>query len=104
MTDSGIIAGYLTRPVWNDDDKYLDYLYPPNHKIVAKRQSNGTEYSAITDSAGNYEFEPLPSGSYDLSANTEKELWAEEGTATVHPRGVKPLLSSFIRMVRFLAT
>ena len=87
MTDSGIIAGYATRPVWHDDDKYLDYLYPPNHKIVAKRQSNGTEYSAITDSDGNYEFEPPPSGSYDLRANTEKGLWAEEGTATVHPPG-----------------
>jgi hypothetical protein len=87
MTDLGIIAGYVTRPVWHDDDKYLDYLYPPNHKIVAQRESNGAEYSAVTDSDGDFEFEPLPAGPYHLSANTAKGLWAEEGPATVHSRG-----------------
>jgi hypothetical protein len=87
MTDSGIIAGYVTRPVWHDDGKYLDYTYPPNHKVIAKRDSNGAEYSAVTDSDGTFEFDPLPSGSYHLSANTEKGLWAEDGPAKVHPRG-----------------
>lgn len=87
MTDLGIIAGYVTRPVWHNDEKYTDYLYPPNHKIIATRKSDGAEYFAVTDSDGDFEFEPLPAGSYDLSANTAKGLWAEEGPATVHSRG-----------------
>lgn len=87
MADSGIIAGYVTRPVWHDDEKYMDYTYPPNHKVIAKRDSNGAEYSAVTGNEGEFEFEPLPSGSYHLSANTERGLWAEEGSAKVHSRG-----------------
>jgi hypothetical protein len=87
MTDSGIVQGQVTRPIWHDDEKYLDYTYPPNHKVIAKRDSDGAEYSAVTDDDGQFEFEPLPSGSYHLSANTEKGLWAEDGPAKVHSRG-----------------
>jgi hypothetical protein len=87
MTDSGVIAGYVTRPVWHDDEKYLDYTYPANHKIIATRKSNGAEYSTVTDSEGDFEFEPLPAGLYQLSANTARGVWAEEGPATVHSRG-----------------
>jgi hypothetical protein len=87
MADSGIIQGYVTRPVWHDDEKYLDNTYPPNHKVIAKHDSDGYEYSAVSDDDGHFEFEPLPAGSYHLSANTEKGLWAEEGPAKVHSQG-----------------
>lgn len=87
MTDSGIVAGYVQRGIWHDDDKYLEYVPVPNHKLVAKRVSDGAAYSTFSDNDGDYEFEPLPSGSYHLSANTTQGLWAEEGPTTVHSRG-----------------
>lgn len=87
MTDSGVVVGSIQQPVWHNDEKYMDYVDVPNHKVIAKRESDGAEYSASTDSEGHFEFEPLPTGSYKLSANTAKGLWAEEGPTKVHPRG-----------------
>lgn len=90
MTDSGLISGYLYREVQNvneDGTRWSTSVPVPNHKVIAKRVSDGLEYSALTNSDGNYEFEPLPSGSYDLSTNTAQGLWAEEGPTTVHAQG-----------------
>jgi hypothetical protein len=88
MTDSGLIQGTVGREVQDTEDGVgsTTWVPVPNHKIVAKRKSDGVEYSALSDSDGNYEFEPLPTGSYDLSANTEPGLWAEEGPAKVGPK------------------
>ncbi|HEV3042194.1 MAG TPA: carboxypeptidase-like regulatory domain-containing protein [Candidatus Angelobacter sp.] len=58
----------------------------PNHKIVAKQESNGTEHWAFTDSSGNFEFEPHPAGTYDVTANTTQGLWADDGSTTVGSR------------------
>jgi hypothetical protein len=62
MTDSGILTGHLGRP---------------GHKVVARRLSDGAEFSAVTNESGNYEFELLP-GPYHLTANTKQGLWGPE--------------------------
>jgi len=86
MIHTGLILGDVSRPVRDDDDSETT-TYPRNHKIVARRVADGMEYVASTDSHGNYEFEPLPVGSYHLSANTTQGLWAEEGRVKVEPHG-----------------
>ena len=89
MTDQGLISGNLQRGVRNvgkDGTTWTTFIPVPKHKVIAKRESDGAEYSALSDSDGDYEFEPLPSGSYHLSTNTVQGLWAEEGSATVHSR------------------
>lgn len=85
MNDSGIIMGQVTQPIWNDN-KWETSIPVLDCKIVAKQQANGREYAAFTGSDGHYEFEPLPPGSYHLSASTAEGLWAEEGTTGVRPR------------------
>jgi hypothetical protein len=62
VTDSGILTGHVGHP---------------GHKVVARRVSDGKEFSALANESGNYEFELLP-GAYHLTANTEQGLWAPE--------------------------
>ena len=86
MTNSGVIRGYVAHPV-READYSENWTYPPHHKVVAKQVPDGKEYVALTDGKGDYEFEPLPAGSYELSANTTQGLWAEEGRVDIKPRG-----------------
>ncbi len=67
LTDSGIVTGHAGHV---------------GHKVVAKRVPDGAEYSALTDANGHYELE-VPAGSYNLTANTERGLWAPEGEVSV---------------------
>ena len=86
MTNSGVIIGDVQDKLLQDDHhglRWTEFLNVPNHQVVAKRLSDGTEYSALTNSAGHYEFQELPSGSYHLSANANPGLWAEEGDTDV---------------------
>jgi len=62
VTDSGILTGYVGHP---------------GHKVVARRVSDGKEFSAVANESGNYDFELQP-GAYYLSANTKQGLWAPE--------------------------
>ena len=89
MTDSGLITGSVQRSERADNNGFtgIEYFDVPNHKLIAKRTSDGAEYSAFTDEHGDYEFGPLPAGSYHLTANTTEGLWAQDGPTTVHPRG-----------------
>ena len=48
----------------------------PNHKVVAKRVLDGAVYSTLSDSHGDFEFDTLPVGSYEVTANTMEGLWA----------------------------
>ena len=86
MTNTGVIHGFVGHPVVSPDGSE-EWTYPANHKIVAKRVEDGIEYVASSDRDGNYEFEPLAVGSYDLTANTTQGLWAEVGSVDVQPRG-----------------
>lgn len=85
MADAGVIRGHIQRVVRKEDGD--DYQNVARHTVIAKRKDNGAEYRAVTDNDGQYELEPLPLGSYELSANTTAGWWAEEGTVDVHPRG-----------------
>src|SRR5215470_2257263 len=85
MSDSGLIIGYVSRDD-SDGDKSTTTEPVASQKVTAIRESDGAQYSAISDSDGNYEFEPLPIGSYTLSANTRPGLWAPDWGATIRPR------------------
>jgi hypothetical protein len=85
LNGSGIIMGDVTEPIWNDN-KWETSIPVPDHKIIAKQPANGREYAAFTDNDGHYEFEPLPPGEYQVSANTAEGLWTEEGSTTLSPR------------------
>jgi hypothetical protein len=54
----------------------------PNHMVVAKRTSDRKEFSAVTDTRGNYELE-LPAGRYFATANTTQGWWAPETEISV---------------------
>lgn len=85
MNDSGIIMGQVTEPIWNDN-QWETSIPVADHKIIAKEQVNGREYTAFTDNDGHYEFEPLPPGEYEVSADTSQGLWAEERSTAIRPR------------------
>jgi hypothetical protein len=85
LNGSGIIMGEVTEPIWNDN-KWETSIPVPDHKIIAKQPANGREYAAFADNDGHYEFEPLPPGEYQVSANTAGGLLAEEGSTTIGPR------------------
>lgn len=77
MTDSGLIKGSVKRTVPDAGDGQGPTFTPiPDHKVIARREADGVEYSAFTDKQGAYEFEPLPAGTYRLTANTTHGLWA----------------------------
>jgi hypothetical protein len=85
MTDSGIIIGDVQDTLLHDDHaaQCTQFLNVANHKIIAKRIPDGTEYSAFSDKDGHYEFLPLPVGSYEVTANTVPGLWADEGPTEI---------------------
>jgi hypothetical protein len=85
INGSGIIVGQVTEPIWNDN-KWETSIPLTDHKIIAKQELHGREYTAFTDNDGHYEFEPLPPGEYQVSANSAEGLWAEEGSTKVSPR------------------
>lgn len=88
MTDSGVITGYVQTTLPHDDHDrgtWTEYISAPNHRVVAKRLSDGIEYSASSNTDGYYEFQSLPSGKYHITPNTTPGLWAEDGDTDVSP-------------------
>jgi hypothetical protein len=77
LTDSGIITGRVTRMEMTDDEK-LHSVPVPDWGVTAKPVSGGTEYNALTDSDGHFEFE-LPRDRYNVTANTQRRVWAPDG-------------------------
>jgi hypothetical protein len=72
LTDSGILSGNVRRMYTGKMDGV------PNHKIVATRVSDGIQYSTLTDGEGEFKFDPMPAGIYEVTANTAHGLWARE--------------------------
>ena len=83
-TDSGIITGRLTRMKMTDQKPQSRPV--PDWGVIAKRISGGTEYNALTDSNGHFEFE-LPPDSYNVTVNTQLGFWAPDGKTFVVKHG-----------------
>lgn len=84
LTDSGILSGKVIRIGATYDN--LNPTAVPNHKVVAKCQPSGAEYTAFTNVNGRFEFE-LPPGWYDVTAATEHGL-----------REAEPLIPDTVKM------
>lgn len=83
-TDSGIITGRVTRMKMTDQKPQSRPV--PDWGVTAKRISGGTEYNALTDSNGHFEFE-LPPDSYNVTVNTQLGFWAPDGKTFVVKHG-----------------
>jgi hypothetical protein len=46
-----------------------------NHTILLTRVEDGRTFKAVTDKKGDFEFEPLPAGKYEVDPNTKPGLW-----------------------------
>jgi hypothetical protein len=87
LTDSGILNGNV---------RTMETMEGvPNHRVVAKRVSDGAQYSTLSDSQGDFEFAPLPTGSYEVAANTVDGLWAGKDR-TVEVRSAQCAQTSFM--------
>jgi len=75
MRNVGILRGTVTIGAWQRGDL-------PDHKITAKRQ-DGAEFSTLTDDNGEFEFDRLPAGTYELRANKADGFRGSEGSVEV---------------------
>jgi hypothetical protein len=80
LTDSGVITGVVTHAEMKDQK--VETVPVPDWAVMAKPFSNRPAHKVLTDSNGHFEFE-LPSDSYDITANTERGIWAPEHAAYV---------------------
>jgi hypothetical protein len=59
-----------------------------NHAIVLKRIEDARTFKALTNKKGEFEFESIPAGKYDLDPNTMPGLWTMwSGGFEVEPHG-----------------
>jgi hypothetical protein len=72
LTDSGLLTGTVSG--WRTTKR--GPASTPSWRVTAS-QSGKTEYNAFSDGDGHFEIE-LPAGSYHVTANTERGLWAPE--------------------------
>lgn len=75
MRNVGVLRGTMTIGAWQRGDL-------PDHKITAKRQ-DGVEYSTLTDDNGEFEFDRLPTGTYELRANQADGFRGSEASVEV---------------------
>ena len=57
----------------------------PNAHVVARRESDGTQFFANSDADGRYEFEPLPPGEYKITVNPVGPYQPDDSVARVSP-------------------
>jgi hypothetical protein len=59
-----------------------------NHTIVLTRAEDGRKFKTLTNQKGEFEFDPLPAGKYDLDPNTKPGIWTMwSGKFEVEPHG-----------------
>jgi hypothetical protein len=85
MENTGLIMGDVTEPSW-DGKAWKDDAPVPSHKLILKRNDDGSKFTAVTDSKGHYEFQPLPMGKYNLTPNTAEGKWALGGSVDITAR------------------
>jgi len=83
MEGAGLVSGSVQRIT--EEPGMSSWSEISGHKVTAMR-AEGRAYIAVTNSEGQYEFQPLPAGKYELTANSEQGWWAEDGPVVVTPR------------------
>lgn len=86
MTDSGLVTGDVTRATW-EDAKWVRSVAVADHEIVARRVSDGAQYSTFTNSNGHYELGPLPAGSYRITPSSTLGLSVNPISAKIEAGG-----------------
>jgi len=65
MPDRGFLRGDVQRgPMFRERPV-------PHARVIAKRTSDDRHFVAIADATGHYEFEPLPPGTYNVTADSK---------------------------------
>ena len=87
LDDSGVVKG---RAYFDQETKEggQEQLPSVNHTIFLTRVEDGRKFKASTNKNGEFEFEPVPAGKYDLDPNTKPGLWTMwSGGFNVEPHG-----------------
>jgi hypothetical protein len=82
----GVVKGraYSAREAGNESQEEPS----ANHAIVLTRADDGRKFTAVTDQKGEFEFDPLPAGNYELDPNTKPGIWTMwSGKFDVEPHG-----------------
>ncbi|MGD0894019.1 MAG: carboxypeptidase regulatory-like domain-containing protein, partial [Terracidiphilus sp.] len=69
----GIVKGHAYSV--EETDKAWQDFPSQNQTILLTRVEDSRTFKALTDDKGDYEFEPLPAGEYDLDPNTRPGVW-----------------------------
>src|SRR4051812_40117579 len=77
--DFGILRGHVQRRL----SSHGEGGGVPNAHVIARRTSDNTQFVAITDEDGLYEFPPVPPGKYKLDLNQIVPLQADGGDLKV---------------------
>jgi hypothetical protein len=86
LDGAGIVKGraYADRDASDESREYSS----PNHTIILTRTDDGRKLNALTNQKGEFEFDPLPAGKYDLDPNTKPGIWTMwSGKIEVEPHG-----------------
>jgi hypothetical protein len=82
----GVVKGraYSPREAGNESQEEPS----ANHAIVLTRDDDGRKFKAVTNHKGEFEFDPLPAGDYELDPNTKPGIWTMwSGKFDVEPHG-----------------
>jgi hypothetical protein len=84
---AGVVKGraYLYQET---EDGVREPIPSVNHAIILTHVEDDQKFKAKTDKNGEFEFEPVPAGKYDLDPNTKPGLWTMwSGGIEVEPHG-----------------
>jgi protocatechuate 3,4-dioxygenase beta subunit len=87
MDQTGILRGSVARvdEIHNDGGTpEVEDIPLSNHRVIATSE-DGKPLIASTNKDGDFEFQPLSPGIYELSANTTAGLWGFEGAVDIAP-------------------
>lgn len=74
LDHAGLVKGYAY--FYEETGEHSSEQRPStNHTVVMTRLSDGSKSKALTDEKGNFDFGPLPVGTYEFEANTKPGLW-----------------------------
>ncbi len=87
LDSAGVVKGraYFNRKTEDGGEEQVPSV---KHPIVLSRFEDDQKFTTLTDKNGEFEFEPVPAGKYDLGSNTVPGLWTMwSGQFEVEPHG-----------------